>query len=159
MSDSPNETPEVPDVLAPPPLLYAGALGTGLLAKTLFPVGFVPPRISRMFDFPLLGCGALMFLASLRAMRRAGTDVSPYKPTASLVVEGPYRFTRDPIYPGFTLEYSGIAALADSLWAVLLLPFVLVIMRRGIIDREEHYLERVFAEEYVRYKTRVRRWI
>lgn len=118
-----------------------GPLGAGLLAKALFPVGFVPARISRVLGFPLLGCGLLTFLASLHAMRRAGTDVSPYKPAASLVVEGPYRFTRDPIYLGFTPVYGRIAALADSLWAVLLLPFVLVVMRCGIIDREEQYLE------------------
>jgi protein-S-isoprenylcysteine O-methyltransferase Ste14 len=89
----------------------------------------------------------------------AGTDVRPDKPTTSLVIEGPYHFTRNPIYLGFTLAYGGIAALASSLWAALLLPFVLVVMQRGVIDREEHYLERIFGEKYVQYKNRVGRWI
>jgi protein-S-isoprenylcysteine O-methyltransferase Ste14 len=40
-----------------------------------------------------------------------------------------------------------------------LLPFVPLVVRRGVNDREERYLERVFGEEYVRYKARVRCWI
>jgi protein-S-isoprenylcysteine O-methyltransferase Ste14 len=75
------------------------------------------------------------------------------------VAEGPYRFTRNPIYLGFTLVYGGVTALANSPWGALLLPFVLVLMQRGVIQREERYLERVFGEEYLQYKTRVRRWI
>ena len=85
--------------------------------------------------------------------------MSPYEPTTALVTEGPYCFTRNPLYLGLTLTYGGISALANALWATLLLPFVLVVMRRGVIDREERYLERAFGEEYIRYKARVRRWI
>ena len=49
--------------------------------------------------------------------------------------------------------------LANSLPSALLLPLVLVTMRRGVIEREERYLERKFGEEYLNYKTRVRRWV
>jgi protein-S-isoprenylcysteine O-methyltransferase Ste14 len=159
MSDNPNETPDNAGVVAPPPLIYAGALVAGLLAKALFPVGFLPATVERALGLPLIGSGLVLVLASLRTMHRAGTDVRPDKPTTSLVIEGPYRYTRNPIYLGLTLVYGGIAALANSLWAALLLPFVLVVMRRGVIDREEHYLERLFGEEYVQYKNRVGRWI
>jgi protein-S-isoprenylcysteine O-methyltransferase Ste14 len=55
--------------------------------------------------------------------------------------------------------YAGIASLANALWAVLLLPIALVVIRRGVIEREERYLERKFGAEYVSYKARVRRWI
>jgi len=87
-------------------------------------------------------------------MRRTGTDVSPDKPTSSLVVEGPYRFTCNPIYLGFTLFYAGITVLANSLPSAQLLPFFLITMQRGVIEREERYLERVFGEQYLRYKAR-----
>ena len=140
-------------------MIYTGALAAGLLADTLFLTAFLPCRVTRLLGVPLLGAGLLLFLSSLRSMRRAETDVRPNKPTSSLVIEGPYRFTRNPIYLGFTLFYAGIAALANSLLSALLLPFVLVTMRRGVIEREERYLERIFGEEYLRYKARVRRWI
>ena len=53
----------------------------------------------------------------------------------------------------------GIASLANALWAILLLPATLFVIRRGVIEREERYLERKFGEEYLRYKARVRRWV
>jgi protein-S-isoprenylcysteine O-methyltransferase Ste14 len=159
MSEDANETRETAGVIAPPPLIYGGALGAGLLAKALFPATFMLPAIARALGLLLTGSGLLLFLSGLRAMRRAGTDVRPYKPTTSLVNQGPYRFSRNPIYVGFTLVYCGATALANSLPSALLLPFVLVLMQRGVIQREERYLEHVFGEEYVQYKARVRRWI
>ncbi|MCA1715696.1 MAG: isoprenylcysteine carboxylmethyltransferase family protein, partial [Actinobacteria bacterium] len=121
MSDKPNEASDTAGVVAPPPLIYGGALAAGLLAKTLFPAAFLPRKVARPVGLPLLGAGLLLFLSSLHTMRRAGTDVRPDKPTSSLVVEGPYRFTRNPIYLGFTLFYGGITALANSLPSALLL--------------------------------------
>jgi len=154
-----NDTPNNAGVIAPPPLIYGGALGAGLLAKALFPATFLPRGAARALGIPLTGAGLLLFISSLRALRRAETDVRPYKPTTSIVAEGPYRFTRNPIYLGFTLVYGGITALVNSPWDALLLPLVLVLMQRGVIQREERYLERVFGEEYLQYKARVRRWI
>jgi protein-S-isoprenylcysteine O-methyltransferase Ste14 len=58
-----------------------------------------------------------------------------------------------------TLIYGGITALANALPAALLLPVVLHVMRRGVIEREERYLEGKFGDEYLNYKARVRRWI
>ena len=154
-----NDTPNNAGVIAPPPLIYGGTLGAGLLAKALLPATFLPRGVTRTLGVPLTGAGLLLFISSLRTLRRAETDVRTYKPTTSIVTEGPYRFTRNPIYLGLTLVYGGITALANSPWNALLLPFVLTVMQRGVIQREERYLERVFGEEYLQYKARVRRWI
>jgi protein-S-isoprenylcysteine O-methyltransferase Ste14 len=58
-----------------------------------------------------------------------------------------------------TMMYAGIAALANALWAIVFLPVALLVIQRGVIEREERYLERKFGEEYLNYKARVRRWI
>ena len=92
-------------------------------------------------------------------MHRAGTNVDPYEPATAVVTGGPYRFTRNPMYVGFTLMYAGISALFNALPPVLLLPVVQQLMRRGVIEREERYLERKFGDEYLQYKEKVRRWI
>jgi protein-S-isoprenylcysteine O-methyltransferase Ste14 len=55
--------------------------------------------------------------------------------------------------------YTAIASLANALWAIIMLPIALLVIQRGVIEREERYLERKFGEEYLRYKARVRRWI
>jgi protein-S-isoprenylcysteine O-methyltransferase Ste14 len=57
------------------------------------------------------------------------------------------------------LIYAGISNRTNSLWSILLLPVALLVIRYGVIEREERYLERVFGEEYLSYKARVHRWI
>ena len=159
MSDDARETPDNPGVIAPPPLIYAGALATGLLANRLYPIAFLPRGLSRVLGWPLVVGGPVVGSLGLREMKRADTNVDPREPTTAIVTGGPYRFTRNPLYLSMTLIYAGITALANALPAALLLPVVLHIMRRGVIEREESYLERKFGDEYLDYKARVRRWI
>ena len=72
---------------------------------------------------------------------------------------GPYRFTRNPAYLGMALTYVGIALLSSAVWVLLPLPLVLAVIDRGVIAREERYLQRKFGEEYLSYKRTVRRWV
>jgi protein-S-isoprenylcysteine O-methyltransferase Ste14 len=58
-----------------------------------------------------------------------------------------------------TIIYGGISTLANALLPVLLLPIVLRLMRRGVIEREERYLERKFGDEYIEYRAKAPRWI
>jgi protein-S-isoprenylcysteine O-methyltransferase Ste14 len=157
-----NELRDNPGLIAPPPLIYAVALVIALILHALYPVRLVRflPRVTRV----VLGCslaGLALTLATfaIRAMMRAHTSIDPSQPTTALVVEGPFRLTRNPLYLSQTLLYAGISILVNTLWSMLLLPVILVAMRKGVIDREEQYLERKFGEQYLRYKARVRRWI
>lgn len=148
-----------PGVVAPPPLIYAGALAAGLLANRLRPIPFLLRGPWRLLGLPLAAGGLLIGLLGFREMSRAGTNVDPRKPSTAIVEEGPYRFTRNPLYLGMTLIHIGVSALANALPPILLLPIALRVMRRGVIEREERYLEGKFGDEYRAYKVRVRRWI
>ena len=159
MSEDGRDNTDNPGVITPPPLIYAGALAAGLLANLLLRLHFLPRRLARTLGPLLIVGGFAVGLLGLREMRRAETNVDPYKPATAVVTGGPYRFTRNPMYVGFTLMYVGISALANALLPILLLPAVQQLMRRGVIEREERYLERKFGDEYLRYKGRVRRWI
>jgi protein-S-isoprenylcysteine O-methyltransferase Ste14 len=159
MSDDTPGNADNPGVIAPPPLIYAGALVIGLLANRMYPVPFIPRGLSRVLGWPLIVGGLVIGSLGFREMQRAGTNVDPREPTTAIVTGGPYRFTRNPLYLSMTLIYGGITTLANALPAALLLPIVLAIMRRGVIEREERYLERKFGDEYLDYKARVRRWI
>ena len=147
------------EVVAPPPLIYLGPLLLGLLLNRRFPVPFLPGRFRRVLGWPLLGGGALLMGWFFVTMRRANTPIDPREPVSSLVTSGPFRYTRNPTYLAFAVIYVGIASVANALWAILLLPATLFVIRRGVIEREERYLERKFGEEYLRYKARMRRWI
>ena len=69
---------------------------------------------------------------------------------SSLVTDGPFRYTRNPGYLLMAVIYTGIASLANALWAILFLPAALAVIRRGVIEREERYLERKFGDAYFR---------
>ncbi len=146
-------------VVAPPPLIYAGPLLLGLLLNKRLPVRFLPRRASRPLGGAILFGGVLLGVWFNLALRRAGTSPNPYRPVSNLVVEGPFRYSRNPGYVSLAMVYAGIAGLANALWAILLLPATLLVIRRGVIEREERYLEHLFGEEYLRYKARVRRWL
>jgi protein-S-isoprenylcysteine O-methyltransferase Ste14 len=155
----PDDEHDKAGVVAPPPLIYLGVLAAGLLLNRRVPVGSLPRGIARGAGWPLLGGGVLLLVWFEREMRRADTPANPYKPSSRLATEGPFRYTRNPGYLSMAMIYAGIATIANALWAVLLLPVALLAIRRGVIEREEDYLERKFGEEYLRYKAQVRRWI
>ena len=155
----PNDEQDKAGVIAPPPLIYLGTLIFGLLLGRIFPISFLPRKMARGLGWPLLGGGVVLLGWFEWAMRQADTPTSPYKPVERIATDGPFRYSRNPGYLSMAMIYAGIASLANALWAVLLLPIALVVIRRGVIEREERYLERKFGAEYVSYKARVRRWI
>ena len=159
MGEDERDNADNPGVIAPPPLIYAGALVTGLLANRRYQIPFLPRRVARTLGWPLVACGLAVGLLGAREMRRAETNMDPYKPATTIVTGGPFRFTRNPLYLSMTMIYGGISTLANALLPVLLLPIVLRLMRRGVIEREERYLERKFGDEYIEYKVKAPRWI
>jgi protein-S-isoprenylcysteine O-methyltransferase Ste14 len=148
-----------PGIRVPPPLIYVLPLISGLLLDRKAHVPFLPRRAARSLGWPLLGGGVLLSRWFLRTMREADAPVRTDRPVPRLTTEGPFRYTRNPGYLSMALIYTGIAVLRNALWAILFLPVVLYVIQRGVIEREERYLERTFGEEYVNYKAQVRRWI
>ena len=146
-------------VKVPPPLIYLAGLIIGFLAGKWLPNVSAPVVVSRMLGGLLIGFGMVLAFSAMRVFRKVGTAVRPDRPASTLANGGPYRFTRNPMYLSLAFVYAGIAILGQSLWALLLLPAILLVIRYGVIAREEPYLERQFGEAYTNYKARVRRWI
>jgi protein-S-isoprenylcysteine O-methyltransferase Ste14 len=155
----PHDEHDNAGVIAPPPLIYLGALLFGLLLNKKFSITFLPRRIARSLGGSLLSSGVLLFGWFFWTLRHAGTPASPYEPVSHILTGGPFHYTRNPGYLSMTMIYTGIASLANALWAILLLPVALLVIQKGVVEREERYLERKFGEEYLRYKAQVRRWI
>ena len=148
-----------PGTLFPPPLTYLLSLLAGLVLNKTFHVPFLPHGAARVLGWPLVVSGVLLNGWFFFTMRRAETPIDPRKPVSNLTTDGPFRYTRNPAYLSMTMIYAGIAILRNALWALVLLPGVLFVIQRYQIEREERYLERTFGEEYLRYKTQVRRWL
>ncbi len=157
-------TPSSPDtssVRVPPPLIYAGLFLVGYAVHRPVPLrlwGNVPPP-ARLAAWVVVGAGVLLAASAVWLFRRAGTTPNPARPTTALVLHGPYRFTRNPMYVGLGLCYLGATLLVNSVWPLVLFPALIVLVQRWVIAREEAYLERKFGAEYRAYRTRVRRWL
>ena len=157
-----HNTTDHPDVITFPPLIYLAGLGLSLAAKLLGRLPIAPKWLAkprRQAGIALIGAGVGMAIWGARTFREAGTDISPHQPASTLVEEGPYQFTRNPIYIGMTAVYSGITLLLNNLWGFLLLPGVLTVVQRGVIEREEAYLRARFGDAYDAYTERIPRWL
>ena len=148
-----------PGIRVPPPLIYLGPLVAGLLLNRRLQVPFLSRGVARVLGWPLVGGGMALATWFVRTIHGADTTLRTDKPVSSLVQEGPFRYSRNPGYLSLAMIYAGIATLRNALWAILLLPLALFVIQREVIEREERYLERTFGEEYLDYKTRVRRWV
>jgi protein-S-isoprenylcysteine O-methyltransferase Ste14 len=155
-------TTDAAEVAIKPPVLFLGALALGCLLSLVIPLG---PGLGQANTLALLvGLAFVLIGFALAALsvwrfRLAGTSVVPGEPSTALVVTGPYAFTRNPIYIGFVLAYFGLAIMLTSIWMLLLLIPVLMILQRGVVEREEAYLERQFGDAYRKYQARVPRWL
>ena len=148
-----------PGIRVPPPLIYLLALLLGLLLNRRLHVPFLSRGVAHVLGWPLVGGGMALAAWFARTMQGADTTLHTDKPASSLVQNGPFRYSRNPGYLSLTMLYAGIAILRNSLWTILLLPLVVYVIQREVIEREERYLERTFGEEYLAYKRRVRRWV
>lgn len=148
------------NVIVPPPLLYLAALISLVVLRWLWPASILAGSVIILYAGAALIVVALgLGLWAVITLRRAGTNVDPRKTSTAMVSAGPFGFTRNPIYVGFTLLYLGITLALNCWWGVALLAPTLVVMHVGVIRREEHYLEKKFAADYLRYKNDVARYV
>lgn len=148
-----------PGVHIPPPLIYAAGLSLGLWLSAYFRTLWLPWQLSRALGWILVAAALLLAGSAITLFARAGTTIRPDRPAKILLSAGPYRFTRNPMYVSLTLLYLGIAIMWQSLWAIVLLPLVLLYIDRRVIRAEEVFLERKFGPSYAEYRAHVRRWI
>lgn len=155
-----RDTNDRSNAIVHPPIAWAIAFAAGFGIDWLYPLRFVPASIpSRWVGAIVFASGLALAIWAIVKIHRAGSRVEIHKPTTTIISDGPYRLTRNPIYIGMFLGQIGLAIGFDSLWILLmLLPFYLVI-RYGVVAREEAYLERKFGSAYLSYKSQVRRWL
>jgi protein-S-isoprenylcysteine O-methyltransferase Ste14 len=159
--DEGKEARDGADVRIPPPILYLVAVALGIaLHHWAWELGFAPGSGARVVLGLALTCGGVAILSSaFTVFRRIGQHPDPRKPTPTISRDGPYRYTRNPMYVAGNLIQLGVGVALGNSWIVMLLIPVTMIIHYGAILPEERYLERKFGEEYYSFKASVRRWI
>jgi len=155
-----NQATDTANVVVLPPIAWAVAILVGLGLDRLYPLPFLPAALPHVWlGGAVFVLGVALAVWAATTFRRAGTRVEPNRPTTAIVTTGPFRFSRNPIYLGMQLGQIGLAVAFDSLWLLAtLVPFFLV-LRYGVVAREEVYLDRKFGDTYRGYAARVRRWL
>ena len=155
----PSDAHDSPGVHIPPPLFYVAAIGSGALLRRSMPltIGGGAVRVIAAWLFVALFAGLLVW--SFVWFARQKTTVIPNKPASALVLDGPFRFTRNPLYLAMALLTIGAGLWLNTWWVLILLIPAVALVDRFVIAREEAYLRRRFGAEYDAYTARVRRWL
>ena len=154
-----EQHPDHAQVRILPPLVLVGHLAAALLIGW-----FIRLPVPLSFAVRLLGIGLVLVglslaWAAVRVMTAAHTPLDPYEPVTALVVNGPYRFTRNPVYLSFLVALVGLPLALGTYWGLLLSPVMVVLMSQLVVRYEEIYLEQKFGQEYMSYRSSVRRWL
>ncbi len=113
----------------------------------------------RYIGIPLIGIGLWLNIRADRLFKERRTTVKPFEESSALILDGPYRFSRNPMYLGMASALLGVAILLGSLITFLAPITFCVFMNMAFIRYEEKAMETAFGEDYLAYKRRVRSWL
>jgi protein-S-isoprenylcysteine O-methyltransferase Ste14 len=156
----PQSTERGANVHIPPPLVYIGFIVLGaLLQYTIAPIPFPGDAWIRIVGVIIVVAGLVLIFSALATFRRTGQDPKPWTPSPELIVQGPYRSTRNPMYVGLACILVGLGLALNNLWFLLLAAVALLVVHFIAVLPEEKYLNEKFGSSYKEYRTKVRRYI
>ena len=155
-ADQPQDNP---GVIAFPPLIWLVNAVISILVHLLIRVPITSYRICLVCGIVLIILAPTLALSALRTMKAAGTNVHPSEPALTMVRDGPFRFTRNPMYLALCLLQIALGFFLNDWITLLFVVPLALIFHYGIVLREERYLAAKFGEPYLQYKRQVRRWL
>ena len=142
-----------------PPVYFLGATVLMALLHWLAPLVRWDFAAIRVLGGALLAAGLGLTVVSARLFARRDTAIKPFERSRVLVAEGPYRFTRNPMYTGLIGMLTGLALVLQSLTPFAVPPLFAWLIATRFVRNEERMLEERFGEAYAQYRQRVRRWL
>ena len=147
----------------PPPIIGILTIIIGYLLGLVVPImdDFLVPAPARYWVGGIICVVAILVLAvwPIRLFAKIEQDPAPWTGTPELIVTGPYKFTRNPMYLMMVLVCIGFSIILDEAWVFVLAPVCGIVVYLVAIRHEEKYLEEKFGDNYREYKKNVRRWI
>ena len=111
------------------------------------------------FVLILLGFGILIMAA--RSFKEHNTTINPIKieTASSLVVSGIFNYSRNPMYLGMVLILLGLSLKFNLIGGLIFTALFIIFITNFQIKPEEKVMLKIFGEEFVNYKDKVRRWL
>jgi len=142
-----------------PPTWMLIAIITMFILNLLFPIAWIVPPRWNLIGLVFLVSGITLNLIADNSFKQAKTTVKPFQKSSSLITNGVFQISRNPMYLGMMFILIGIALLLRSLSPFLIiLPFV-IFLDRTYIQVEEQMLAEKFGAKWQAYKATTRRWI
>lgn len=157
-----NDVTARPNSLPWPPIIFLAAIAVSVSLNAFYPLPWFAQPLSGILSaigWLMIAAFVALNISAIRVMRRAGTTVRPDRGTDHLVTEGPFSFTRNPLYLAGTILVLGIGLVSGIVWFLLLAVLAAFAVQKLAIEREERHLQARFGKTYVDYAERVRRWI
>ena len=148
-----------PNVWPWPPFLLLAAVLLTYLVDRVVPLDVSGGSAVRALGIAVFIGGLAIDVWASITLQRAKTTILPHKKSDALVTDGPYAWSRNPIYLGNLLILSGIGLVLGSWWYVIFVPVLAAVTHILAIAREERHLKANFPEEWAAYSGRVRRWL
>lgn len=157
-SESNDSSASPAEILAPGPVLALGVFAIGVGLHLLMPLSILPMPWNYFVGAILGVVGLGILLSGLLTMRRIDKSPKHSDEPTELLTEGPFKYSRNPLYLGLIVIYLGLTALLNSFWPLILLV-ALVWYFNQMAKREEEYLKATFGQEFPEYTENVRRWL
>ncbi len=150
-----------PMLLPWPPLVFGFLLIVAFLVDRSGYTGmdFAATPTTAMVGILMIASGVTLDIWALKTLFDSNTTFMPHRSPSHLVTRGPFRFSRNPIYLGYTVTSLGLGFLFANPWAFVAAILALVIISRAIVRHEEWHLLSRFGIEFENYCQRTRRWI
>jgi protein-S-isoprenylcysteine O-methyltransferase Ste14 len=158
-SETEATAPGADVIFIPPPLYYVAGLGLGMLLDNVVPFPLAGRPVTAAAGAAVAAAGLVLNFVAVAGVVKHRTTIVPHRAVATLVSNGAYRWSRNPMYTGLALAYIGAALLLGSWWPIVLWPLVMLAVDRLVIRPEERYLTQRFGQAYADYRARVRRWL
>lgn len=142
-----------------PPVLTLVHLLAAFLLGWLVPLPVPAAGWVALAGWLIAAAGLALAFWAISHFRRSETTLDPHGGTTTIVTTGPYRFSRNPIYVGYVLLLVGFPLSINIYWGLVLAPTLIALMNRLVIEYEETYLAKQFGQQYLGYKSKVRRWV
>jgi protein-S-isoprenylcysteine O-methyltransferase Ste14 len=155
-----TEAKDAPGVVIHPPIALALLVAAALGLNWLYPLPFLAQSVRGIEAGLLVLLAALLIVRwAAQTFRKARTNLLTSQAATAIVSTGPFAYSRNPIYVAILLGLCGFALAFNSLWFFAALVLMFLILRFGVIAREEAYLARKFGQPYLDYQAKVRRWL
>ena len=144
----------------PPYLVFLGLIISFLLEFLVYRNQiFDNSIIFRFLGIILTIAAILLFVKSVRIFNLRKEKIHPRSISTQIFKDGPFQFSRNPIYLAMFILLIGVGLTLNSFWFLYSGLVVAIMIHYGVIIPEENYLEKEFGKDYLEYKKTVRRWL